>query len=159
MGTMELLMTSPISITKVVLGKYLAVALFFLMMTAVTWQYPLFLMSFGDPEFAHMLVAYGGFVLMGLSFLAIGLFMSSLTENQIIATVLTFGILLLLYVIGSAGDQVSGVTGHILKALSLIGHFESFSKGLIDLGDVLYYLSLIVVFVFLTMRRFEWKRW
>ncbi len=158
-GTMELLLTSPVSATAMVTGKYLAVAIFFFAMVAVTFQYPLFLMSFGNPDIGSMIAAYAGFVLMGLSFLAVGMFTSSLTENQIVATVLSFGILLFLYVIGWAGSQIGGLGGEVCKALSITAHFEGFTKGLIDLTDVAYYLSVIVIFLFVTIRRFEWNRW
>lgn len=159
LGTFELLMTSPVTLTQIVLGKYLASACLFGVLILASLQYPAFLLTFGTPDVGPMVSAYLGFALLGLSFLSVGVFTSSLTENQIIATMLSFAILLLFYVIGWMSENLTGLASQVVSFLSLTGHMENFTKGIIDLTDVLYYFSVIALFLFATIRRMEWGRW
>lgn len=99
LGTIELLYTSPLTLQEIVFGKYLSCIVLFLIITGVTLEYPLLLRLFGKPDWGPILTAYLGFVLLGMTFLAIGVFASSLTENQIVATVVSFSLLLLLWII------------------------------------------------------------
>lgn len=158
-GTFELLMTSPIRLYELVLGKFLGAALLFASILVVTLQYPAFLIAFGNPDYGPLLSGYLGFFLMGLSFLAVGAFASALTDNQIVASVIAFGILLAFWIIGWAGDLVGGPLGMFLEGLALIQRLENFAKGVLDTGDALYYLSVIGVFLFLTVRALDWRRW
>lgn len=158
-GTYELLMTAPLSITEVVAGKFLAVLGFLLIMIGLTGVYPLVLLLYGDPELGVMLAGYLGLVLLAVSFATIGLLTSSLTENQIIAAVSCLVTLLLLYVIAWPADTAGGLLGEVLKYLSLTEHFAEMVKGVIDTRDLVYFLSVIALGLFLTQRSVESVRW
>ncbi len=159
MGTLELLLTSPVTLTHIVLGKFLAASLLLGTMIGVSLQYPAFLISFGNPDPGPLFSAYLGFTLLGLSFIAVGVFASSLTENQIISTMISFGFLLIFWMIGWVADGLTGMAGRIVSSLSLLSHLESFTKGMLDLTDITFYVSVIVFFLFMTVRRLEWGRW
>ncbi len=158
-GTYELLMTSPITIFELVIGKLLGTTLMFLVMTGLSLEYPLFLFAFGRPDPGPLLTGYLGFTLLGVSFLSVGMFASSLTENQILATIVSFGILLFMVVISWASASVGGALGEFLQGISVLERFENFSRGVLDTGDLVFYLSLIGTFTFLTVRSLDWKRW
>jgi ABC-2 type transport system permease protein len=96
---------------------------------------------------------------MGSAFLAMGLLASSVTENQIVAAFLTFGVLLLFWVIGWSADYAGGVAGKILSHLSIVEHYESFARGVLDTRDVLYYVNFTLLALFLTLRSLESRRW
>lgn len=153
--TAELLFTSPVRITSIIIGKYLASLLLFSMMIILSAVYIVVLISYGNPDLGPVLSGYLGLFLMGGSFLAVGMFASSLTENQMIAAVICFGILLVFWIIGatsSAGDSVFGY-------LSIINHFENFAKGIIELNDVIYYLSFIFLGLYLAYIMLDSERW
>ncbi len=164
--SIELLITSPVSSWAIVLGKFLgAMGLFLLMQLAVIYQ-PLALFYLSEPELGPLLSTYAGVLLTGGAFLAVGLALSSLTENQIIAAAGTFCILLTLWVVeglsqvfsGGGGGSVGDV-GEFLKFISLIGHLENFTKGVLDTRDALFFLSFIAFFLFLAQQRIEALRW
>ncbi len=159
--TDELLLTSPISINAIVLGKYLASLVFFIVLLALTGVFPWILFHYGapGPEAGPIIAGYIGLFLLGASFLAVGLFTSSLTENQIVAAVICFVTLLLFFVIGWPSDSVGETTGKVLEYLSLIEHFTDFSKGLLESQHVVYFLSFILFALFLTKRSVESMRW
>lgn len=157
--TLELLLTSPISDTGIVLGKFLASAILLLAMLVMTLHFPILLVVFGHPDGWPIVSGYLGIFLMGCAFLAIGMLTSSWTQNQIIAAVSAFAISLLLWFLGAAGGQATGGLGQVLSYLSLNTHYESFAKGLLSLSDALYYLSLIGILLFLTIRSLETRRW
>ena len=159
MGTFELLMTSPISLIELVTGKFLGAALLFLAMTAVTLQFPLFLVWFGNPDPGPLVMVYLGFILLGLSGIAIGMFTSSLLDSQVASFFIAFGILLMLAVISWTGQQVGGPLGQFIEGMSIFGRFDNFARGVLDTGDLCFYLSLIGIFIFLTVRSLDWKRW
>ncbi len=160
LGTYELLMTFPITLLELVLGKFLGAILMFLAMTAITLQYPLFLFVFnGNPDPGPLLTVYVGFILLGFSYLAVGMFASSLSENQLVAFFITFGMLLMLGIISWAGQQLGGPLGDFIQGLSVFERFENFTRGVLDSGDVIFYLSLTGIFIFLTVRSLDWKRW
>jgi len=159
--TDELLLTSPVSVTSVVLGKYLAGLVFFLIMLALTAVYPLVMFQYGSPppEMGSILAGYLGLFFLGASFIAVGLFTSSLTENQIVAAVICFVTLLLFFVVGWPAESMGTTAGKLLEYLSLIEHFTDFSKGLIDSRHVVYFLSFILFSLFITKRSVESMRW
>jgi gliding motility-associated transport system permease protein len=159
--TDELLLTSPISIHSIVLGKYLASLFFLLLMLCLTALYPGILFKYGQPapELGPVVSGYLGLFLLGASFVAVGLFASSLTENQIVAAVVCFVTLLLFFVIGWPAETVGATSGKVLEYLSLIDHFAEFSKGLLDGQHVVYFLSFILFALFLTKRSIESTRW
>ena len=158
-GTIELLLTFPVRDSEVLLGKYAAAMGLFLMLLGLTALYPGIVAYFARVEWGPLLSGYLGLILLGGSFLAVGLMISSLTENQIVAGFATFGILLLFWVIGWAADLAAGNWRALFQYLSILEHLDSFGKGVIDTRDVVYYLSVIALSLFLTMRSLESKRW
>ncbi|BCS80197.1 ABC transporter permease [Anaerocellum diazotrophicum] len=211
--TDQLLLTSPLKLTEIVLGKYLAAVGVFVLTIAITILYPVILSFYGDVPFGETVGAYIGFFLLGCAFISVGLFISSLTENQFVAAVVTFAALLLTWVIDwlesalptdrTAGfvfvlilvgliagwlymtlrniiiSAISGLIGagvfiavYILKPdfydnaivrffkwFSLLSRYQKFTNGLLDLSSIVYYLSFIFVFIFLTIRVLEKRRW
>jgi len=158
-GTIELLLTYPVRDGAVLIGKYLAAFALYGVMLAATLLYPAIVLYFARLEWGPLLTGYLGLVLLGGTFLAVGLLSSSLTENQIVAAISTFGVLLILWVINWSADYAGGLTGKILSHLSIIEHFESFSKGVLDSRDVIYYVNFTILALFLTLRSLEARRW
>jgi len=158
-GTIELLLTYPVRDGAVLIGKYLAGLTLYAIMLAVTLFYPLLVAYFARVELGPLASGYLGLLLMGATFLAVGIFASSLTENQIVASIITFGVLLIFWVVGWSSDYVGGTWGRVLSHLSLIEHFDSFAKGVLDTRDVLYYFDFTIVALFLTLRSLEARRW
>ena len=158
-GTEVLLITSPVSLSKMIIGKYLAALFVFLIMIAITLIYPIILIAFGQPDIAPIIGGYIGFILLGASFISIGLFASSLTENQIIAAVISFVALLLISIIDAIASFVGGFAAKILMWFSLMSRYEDFNLGILDFSSIIYYLSFIAVFLFLTIRMVDRRRW
>lgn len=158
-GTIELLLTYPVRDGEVLLGKYLAALAVFVGMLGLTLVYPALVLWTADLEWGPLATGYLGLLLQGAAFIAVGLLISSLTENQVVAAVATFGTLLIFWVISWAADAAGPTLGRILAHISLTEHFDSFGKGVIDTKDVIYYLNLTVLSLFLTLRSLESKRW
>ena len=158
-GTIELLLTSPVTDVEIILGKFLGAMLLYASMLAVTVIHLAVLFAFGDPEWKPLVTGYLGLLLMGGSFLSLGLFISSLTKNQIVAGIATFGVFLLLWVINWLSSAVGPTTQPILQYLSLTEHFDDFAKGVIDTKHVIYYLSFISFGLFLTAKSVDSERW
>lgn len=159
MGTLELLLTAPVRDSEVVLGKFLASLAMLGTMVGLTLYYPLLLFLFGAPDPGPVLSGYLGFLLVGAALLSIGLLASSLTSNQIVAAILALGLSILLWLIGGAAGMVGGLPAQILVYLSLPSHFGDFSWGIVDTKDVIYYLSVSAVFLFMAIRSLETRRW
>ncbi|HEX9665975.1 MAG TPA: ABC transporter permease subunit [Thermodesulfobacteriota bacterium] len=153
--TSELLFTSPIRITSIIIGKYLSSLLLFALMIILSAVYMLVLIKYGNPDLGPIFSGYLGLFLMGGSFLAVGLFASSLTENQMIAAVVSFGILLVFWIMGATSNAGDSIFGY----LSMINHFESFAKGVIEVKDIIYYLSFIFLGLFLAYIMLDSERW
>jgi len=159
-GTIELLLTSPLREVELVLGKWLAAMAFFIVMLALTIPYPLFLLKFGSPDVGPIIGGYIGVILLEGVFLSIGLLMSSVTQNQIVALALSFGVLLVLWLLQSAGQSFgTGGGAAIAQYIALSPHFDGFTSGNIQLKDLVYYVSLILIALFLTVRSIETRRW
>jgi len=158
-GTIELLLTYPVRDGAVLLGKYLAAFAIYGLMLAVTLVYPALVLYFARVEWGVLATGYFGLLLMGATFLAVGLFASSLTENQIVASITTFGILLIFWVVGWSADYLGGPWGRVLSHVSLLEHFDSFAKGVLDTKDILYYVNFTVLALFLTLKSLEARRW
>jgi ABC-2 type transport system permease protein len=158
-GTIELLLTYPVRDGAVLIGKYLAALVLYVLMLALTLLYPGIVMYFARIEWGPLLTGYLGLLLMGATFLAVGIFASSLTENQIVASITTFGTLLILWVIGWSAEYVGGAWGRVLTHLSLLDHFDTFARGVLDTKDVIYYVDVTVIALFLTLRSLETRRW
>jgi ABC-2 type transport system permease protein len=159
-GTMELLMTSPVSELEIVLGKYLASLSLFALMLLPTASYMIFMCLHSDPRppWSMLAAGYAGVLLLGGSLLALGSFVSSLTENQLIAAVVTFAASLFIWVLDIGRSTDSGATA-VLQYLSVIRHYEDFTRGVIDTSSLIYYGSFIALFVFLTVRSVDSMRW
>lgn len=158
-GTFELLLTSPLTDLQIVLGKFLgALAVFALMLLISGLNVPL-LFLWGNPEWKQIATSYLGLLLMGGSFIALGLFLSSLTRSQVVAGAATFAIALLLWIVSWFGETASETTRTVTSFLSVIEHYEDFSKGVIDTKHLAYYLSFIVFGLFLTVRSVDSERW
>jgi ABC-2 type transport system permease protein len=156
--TAELLRTSPITLWDIVLGKYLAVCSFALAMISSTFVYLLIVVTTGNPDPGPVLTNYLGFALTGMAFFALGFLASTLSENQIVSAVIAYGILLMLWVIGAAGGSVQGPLGEFFKYLSIFDHIDDFMKGVIDLGHVVYFASLVFIGLFFSVKVLEGKR-
>lgn len=158
-GTIELILTSPVKDWHIILGKFLAVLSLYTIMLAMTLIYPVILALYGQPDWGPIWMGYLGLLFMGAGVLTIGLFASSLTENQIVAAVICFGTALMLWLFDSAADLIGGRWRDVLAYLSVLQHYENFSKGVLDSTDVLFYLSFICFGLFITVRSLESTRW
>ena len=158
-GTIELLLTTPVSNVQALMGKYLASVSFLLVMYLVSGLPVAALFVYGQPEWKPILGGYLGLFLYGAALLAIGLFISTLTENQIVSVVITFGVILVLWLIESFSSSAEGVAKDVLGYLSVIGHLDDFIKGVIDTSHVIFYLSFAFLGLFLTYRSLESMRW
>ncbi len=159
LGTFELIYTSPIRTSEVVLGKFLGYALFLVFLLVLTLAHTVPLFKFGEPDPGIIISSYIGIFLMGIAFISAGIFASSMTENQIISIIVSFGILLLFWVLGWAKHTMEGELKDLLAYLSFSDHFQSFSQGVIDTRDVVYYLSFTAVMLFFTHMSLESRRW
>ncbi len=153
--TAELLFTSPVRITSIIIGKYLASLSLFGMMILLSAVYVLVLIKYGNPDLGPIFSGYLGLLLMGASFISVGIFASALTENQMIAAVISFGILLVFWIMGATSSGVDSIFGY----LSIINHFENFAKGVIEVKDVTYYLSFIFLGLYLAYIALDSERW
>jgi ABC-2 type transport system permease protein len=158
-GTIELLLTYPVRDGAVLAGKYLAAFTMYGVMVAGTLAYPAMLASFTRVEWGPLLTGYLGLLMMGGMFLAVGLFASSLTENQVVAAIVTFGVLLMFWIIGWTAEFAGGPLGAVLTHLSILEHNDTFSKGVLDTKDVLYYLNFTALALFMALRSLESRRW
>ncbi len=158
-GTFELLSTYPVSDIAIVSGKFLAALTVYAIMLGCTLLYPGMLFLYAEPEIVPIVTGYLGLLLMGTAFIAIGTFFSSLTSNQIIAGVATFSTFLFFLLIGWGVPFVGPKFAEVLAQVSILYHFESFSKGVIETSDVTYYIFLAAFFLFLTVRSLESTRW
>ncbi len=158
-GTIELLLTSPLTDTQIVIGKFLGAVALYLLMLAVTWIHIGILFIYGNPEWKPILTGYLGLLLMGASFMSIGLLISSLTRNQIVAGVVTFAALLLLWTLNWMSESSGPTTQKVLSALSITERFDDFSKGVISVSHLVYYVSFITFGLFLTAKSVDSERW
>jgi ABC-2 type transport system permease protein len=158
-GTVELLLTYPISDRGAVLGKYVAALSVVALMLAGTLPAMVVLGVLTTPPWETIFSGYLGLLLMSSAFVSLGLFASSLTRNQIIAAAGSFGALLFLWIAGWAQPLAGPTLGGVLAYLSLLSHFENFSKGVLDSRDFLFYLLFVILFLFATLRVLESRHW
>ena len=157
-GTIELLLTSPITDAQVVLGKFLASWILVLIMLGFTLLFPFLTSRFGPLGIGVLCSGYLGLILISSCFLAFGLLMSSMSKNQIVAALTSFGFFLTLWVIGILSNK-SGYIGKMLSYLSFLDHYNDFARGVIKLNDVIYYLSFLCVCLFSTFKSIESSKW
>ena len=158
-GTIELLTTSPIRDIEVILGKWLAALALYSCMLLFTALNFAFIFKYGNPDWKPLVIGYLGLLLQAGALLAIGTFLSTLTRNQIIAGALTFGVCLLLWVLEWVSGYETATWAQVLSYMSVITHFESFAKGVLDSKDAIFYLTLIFLGLFFTARSMESLRW
>jgi len=161
--TMELLYTTPVTPAEIVWGKYLAALSILFCTLALTLTYPVLVQVVAKDqngvEWRSVLLGYFGLFLMGAAFMAIGLFISALTESQVVAALVTFVSLLMLWIIGWAAQEAEGTTREVVTYLSSVSHLDSFSRGTLDLKDLTYFVSIVVLGLFATQRSIEAHRW
>ncbi len=159
-GTIELLLTSPLTDLEVVLGKFFAGVTFFLILLLTTWIPTGFLYLYSSPASGPILTAYLGLLLYGLALIAIGLFISTLTENQLIAAVVSFGTIMVLWLVDVLANNADSTTGKaVLTYLSILSHLDDFMKGVLSTSHIIFYMSLMLVALFLTYRSIDSLRW
>ena len=159
-GTVELLMTYPLRDWEVVLGKYLASFALFLVLVLCTIEFPLFLYAYGKPDFGPIITGYLGFILLGASFLAVGMLGTSLARSQMLATGISFSIILGLMIFGYAGRFLGGGSfSQLFEYLPGTAHFANFAQGLIDTRDLIFFASFIFFSLFTAIRVVEINRW
>jgi gliding motility-associated transport system permease protein len=159
-GTIELLLTSPLSDFQIIMGKFLGALALYGVMLAVTLIHMAILFIYGAPEWKPLATAYLGLLLLGGCFLSMGLFISSLTKNQIVAGMVTFAVFLLFWVISWISSLSSGgMFSDVASYLSIIDHFDDFAKGVLDTTHLIYYLSFITFSLYLTAKSVDTERW
>jgi len=158
-GTIELLLTSPVNDVQIIVGKWLGAMLLYLCVLAMSMVNIGLLFAWGKPDLKPVLVAYLGLILQGGCLLGIGVFISTTTRNQIIAGGVTFFVCLLLWLLSWFTAFDTTATAQVVNYLSIVTHFENFSKGVLELKDVVFYLSMIFFSLFLTSRALESLRW
>ncbi|TAJ33344.1 MAG: ABC transporter permease [Nitrospirae bacterium] len=158
--TFELLMTSPVGVHEIVIGKFLGVYAIFLGLLALTGLVPLVLSFYSSFDWNPVLTSYLGLALLGGLFLTTGVLASALTENQIVAAFLSFGLLILVWLLGGVGVVLGDTpAGHLVSYLSFIEHFDRLVRGLVDTKDLVYYACGLVLMLFLAHRVVESQRW
>ncbi|MCM0605139.1 MAG: ABC transporter permease subunit [Xanthomonadaceae bacterium] len=157
--TIELLMTSPVTLMETILGKFLSAFLLVLVMVGITFTYPVILFLTGNPDIGVVFTSILGTLLLSGCYLSIGILFSAMTENQIVAGALTFASGLFLWLISWASQSTGPVMGEFLNYLSLIGHYNNFSQGMIQSGDVIFYVSFIGLGLFFTHQVLDSYRW
>ena len=158
-GTIELLVTSPVADWEIIIGKWLAALVLYAAMLGLSLVSMATLFLYGNPDWRPMIVGYLGLLLQGGSLLAIGTFISTCTRNQIVAGVAGFSVSLLLWVLNWLSSFQDSVAAKVIAYMSVLQHFESFARGVLDSKDILYYLSAIFIGLFLTGRSLESLRW
>jgi ABC-2 type transport system permease protein len=159
LGTWEMLLTSPISDFEIIVSKYLAGVSVLCGLFVLTSYFPFLLIFFGDPDMGSIVTSYAGLILLGGAAMSIGIFASSVTSNQIVAVVLAIGIMSGLWFIESAGAVIGGPFGSVFSSLSLSFYFMDFGRGVIDTRSIVYFISVSLVFLYLSIRSIEISRW
>ena len=158
-GTIELLLTSPISDFQIIMGKFIGAMSLYVMMLAVTLVHVGILFWYGEPEWRPVATGYLGLLLLGGCFVSVGLLISSMTKNQIVSGMVTFAVFLLLWVINWMSDTAGPLAQTILSYLSITEHFDDFARGVLDTKHIVYYLSFIAFGLFLTAKSVDSERW
>ena len=158
-GTIELLLTAPLTDFQIIMGKFLGAMALYASMLAITLIHLAVLFAYGNPEWRPIATAYLGLLLMGGCFISLGLLISSLTKNQIVAGMITFAVFLMLWVINWIASFTGPTTQEVLNYLSITDHLDDFTKGVLDTKHLVYYVSFIAFGLFLTMRSVDTERW
>lgn len=159
MGTLELLMTAPVRDWEVILGKFLAALIFFLVMLVPTLYYLFLLMLYGNPDITVTLTGYLGVILFGAMLIGIGMLTSAVSINQIVAAILGIALCITFWLAGGLAPTLEGPLGRLLEYISLQGHLREFTLGLVRLSSIVYFLSGTAIALFLAVRVLEIRRW
>ena len=157
--TFRLLLSSPVHLKEIIWGKFLACMIVITLMVLISSYSIGFLFMIGEPDIGPVLTGYLGILLTAGCYVSVGIFASSLTENQIVAAVITFGFSLFMWVIGWGAQTANSATGQVLEYLSVVEHMDRFLKGIIETSDLAYYLSFIIFGLFLCYRTLDSNRW
>jgi ABC-2 type transport system permease protein len=158
-GTIELLLTSPVSDFEIIIGKFLGAMTLYAAMLGITLIHVALLFSYGNPEWKVVVTGYAGLLLMGGCFISVGLLISSMTKNQIVSGMVTFAVFLLLWVINWIASFTGPTTQSVLNYLSITDHFDDFTRGILDTKHLIYYFSVMSFGLFLTSRSVDTERW
>lgn len=160
-GTVEVLMTFPVKISEAVLAKFISSLVFLAILLALTLAVPYMVASVGSPDKGVIIAGYIGLLLLGAAYIAVGLWVSSVTKNQIVSFIVAAVIIFAFYMLGNSFiiGSLPGAIAGIAKFLSLSAHFNSILRGVISLSDIVYYLSIIAFFLFLNMRVVSLRNW
>ena len=158
-GTIELLLTSPVTDVEIIVGKFLGAMALYAAMLGITLIHMVLLFAWGNPEPKVVLTGYVGLLLMGGCFISVGLLISSLTKNQIVSGMVTFAVFLLLWVINWIASFTGPTTQSVLNYLSITDHFDDFTRGILDTKHLVYYFSVMSFGLFLTARSVDTERW
>ncbi|MGB8657174.1 MAG: ABC transporter permease [Candidatus Zixiibacteriota bacterium] len=158
-GTIEVLLTLPVKDHEIILGKFLAGMILILVAVILTLVYALTLSGLGALDFGSAVAGYVGLIFLGAAYLSVGVFTSSLTQNQIVAFIVSFMIIFVLYLLDKVLVFLPGFLAPLFEYLSADYHFSNITRGVIDSRDVIYYLSLIFFFLFLAVRALESRKW
>ena len=159
LGTIELLLTSPVRDWEIIIGKFIASFIFLLFMIGLTLYYPILLFLLADPDPGPIYSGYLGLILYGALTLSIGLLASTLNSNQIVSAVVAMGVLLILYFADYASTVVTGFWSTFIQEIGIKSHFDDFHKGIIDSHDIVYFVTITLLFIFLSIRILESRRW
>jgi len=154
-GTIELLLTSPLTDMQIILGKFLGALALYAVIVATTFLYVAVLFIYGNPQARPLIAQALGILLYGAALLALGMWFSTFTKNQIVAGAISLAVFLLLFVLDWVTAYGSGVASRVIAYMSLTTHFENFSKGVLDLSDIVFYVSVTALGIFLTARSVE----
>ncbi len=159
-NTMELLLTSPISPGEIIIGKFLACFTVYLLIIFMTFQYPLIMSRFAEKmDLGPVFSGYVGLIMLGAAFISIGLFASSLTENQVVSAMITFAALMFFWIIGWVKFVLESPLTDGLAKLSLMERYSEFTKGVIDSGNVIFFIVFTLIWLLIATRVVESDRW
>ncbi|MBN2240356.1 MAG: ABC transporter permease subunit [Dehalococcoidales bacterium] len=159
LGTLELLLTSPIRDSELIIGKYLGSLALLAIMLILTFLYPILLEIYGDPDVGAVVSGYLGMFLLGMTCLSIGIFASTLSSNQIVSAVVAGGILFALWFVGLLAGYLPEALANIVNYISLSYYFSDFVSGMVNTQGIVYYITISILFIFLAIRSIENSRW
>ncbi|MDD3765789.1 MAG: ABC transporter permease subunit [Eubacteriales bacterium] len=158
--TDQLLLTSPVTVTQIVIGKYFSASALFGLTLFITMAYPAVMFLYGDPLIYSILGHYLGFFLLGSSLIAIGVFVSASTESQITAAIISFVVMLFIWLTDWIASTITNeIFKKVIEWLSVLKRYQEFTTGILSLSSVVYFISFASVFIFLTVQTIEKKRW
>ena len=159
-GTLKLLLSYPIKDGEVLFGKFLAVVTILFIMYLLTFPYVIFLFVYSSPDIGPFITNYLGMLLLGMAFVSLGIFASAVTERQVVAAVISFGALIMFWVISWVENKSANpLLGKILEDVSIFTHMENFTRGIINTHDIVYYLLFTALFLFLALMALESRTW